>query len=350
MRSTIYEIFNGLKKNVNSVFILDGGTGEELFAHGVPDDRKIWSATAIVNEQYHETLKQVHRSFLEAGANAITTNTYGIVPGVGFTMEEINRYCEIAGRLGRAAVEEHVAMNSNRQQNKHEKVNNGCPCIVFGSMGPLIESYRADKIMERNDGVNVYHTMAVALAQYVDAFLAETLSSIEEALQVCEAVAKLNATNGLDIPLLISFTVNSVGELRSGEAATIAISQILRSPTLASNDPHVRVLAFLFNCSEPESISHALRQVNDDDITMKLLEAREAVLGAYANRLTPVAPDWTLEASHGPQQSRSDLDPKHYHADFVQKWVCDWNVKIVGGCCAMTPEHISYLSSKYKLR
>ena len=68
-----------LRSDTSAVMILDGGTGEELFLRGVPDDRKIWSAKAVVDATYHQALRDVHRSFIEAGSDAVTTNSYGIV-------------------------------------------------------------------------------------------------------------------------------------------------------------------------------------------------------------------------------------------------------------------------------
>ena len=63
-----------------------------------------------------------------------------------------------------------------------------------------------------------------------------------------------------------------------------------------------------------------------------------------ANRLTPVPDGWTMEDSPEPQTIRKDIDPKEYLNQFVSKWVNELNVKIVGGCCAITPEHISFIS------
>jgi S-methylmethionine-dependent homocysteine/selenocysteine methylase len=210
--SKAYNAFQVVASSAGSVFLLDGGTGEELFAQGVPDDRKIWSATAVVNPRYHEILKQVHRSFLSAGAQAITTNSYGIIPGVGFSNSEIAEHCATAGRLAREAVVSDPSSSSTEDD-----------ALVFGSLGPLVESYRPDKIMEHQQGVEVYTKMVTALAPYVDAFLAETLSSTEEAMQAVEAVA--TTTSGH--PMLISFTVNSTGALRSGETAMAALPRLL---------------------------------------------------------------------------------------------------------------------------
>lgn len=54
---------------VSAFTIFDGGLGEELFKQGVPDDREIWSATAVKNKQYHKLLVKVHEDFAKAGRN-----------------------------------------------------------------------------------------------------------------------------------------------------------------------------------------------------------------------------------------------------------------------------------------
>lgn len=200
--------FAQLRANPAQVFLLDGGTGEELFLRGVPDDRKIWSATAVVHSQHHAALKQVHQSFLQAGADAITTNSYSLIPSVGFTPSEIRTHCATAGRLAREAVTECT----------------GRAAFVMGSLGPLVESYRPDLIMQHAKGVECYEIMIGAMDQYVDAFLAETLSSVEESMQPVDALVRANVAK----PLLISYTLNPQGELRSGESVDVALPRILQ--------------------------------------------------------------------------------------------------------------------------
>ena len=79
------------------------------------------------------------------------------------------------------------------------------------------------------------------------------------------------------------------------------------------------VLAILFNCSEPESITKALDDIQGDTALTTLLNESGIVLGAYANRLTAVDPNWTLAESEGPQPFRKDLDEQQYWDDFVSK-------------------------------
>ena len=106
------------------------------------------------------------------------------------------------------------------------------------------------------------------------------------------------------------------------------------------------VLAILFNCALPEAITLALQEIHADTALTSQLATDKIRLGAYANRLTPVAPDWSMAESTQPQPFRNDLDPEHYYTDFVTKWVRDFNVGIVGGCCGVTPAHIALLHDK----
>ena len=186
------------------------------FKRGVPDDRKIWSATAIVNEKYHDVLKEVHTSFLDAGSMAVTTNSYGIIPGVGFNLEEIKQYTSISGKIARDCVDTYNN-NSNDDDGRNKNV-------VLGSLGPLLESYRPDKLLPHEKGVKIYEIMIHALYPYVDCFLAETMSCLKESSQVMEACGKYKINNK---PLLVSYTLQSDGKLRDGESISTCIDQLL---------------------------------------------------------------------------------------------------------------------------
>lgn len=72
------------------------------------------------------------------------------------------------------------------------------------------------------------------------------------------------------------------------------------------------------------------------------------LLGAYANRLTPVPDGWTMEGSDAPQPFRNDLGPEQYYDKFVSVWRTKFGVQMVGGCCGITPEHIKYMHDRLK--
>ncbi|KAL7559081.1 hypothetical protein ACA910_017497 [Epithemia clementina (nom. ined.)] len=327
------------------VFVLDGGTGEELLRRGMPDDRATWSAQAVANPKYHNLLKDVHWSFLQAGANAITTNSYGITQHVGFSREQVVQHCQTAARLAREVVDEIKTLSTPPTTTT---TANPSPCFVFGSLGPLVESYRPDLILPYEQGVATYTAMIDAMNGNVDAFLAETMSSVEESMQASMAVK----TSVPLKPLLVSYTLNGEGQLRSGEEATSALTRLLDFTSQHS----IPIMAVLFNCAEPESITKALSSIqaatasdSSSPSLQKRLEEQGIVLGAYANRLAPIAPDWTLAESDEPQPMRSDLDPQQYYDEFVAHWVRHLQVKIVGGCCGITPEHIKFLHERLVL-
>ena len=75
------------------------------------------------------------------------------------------------------------------------------------------------------------------------------------------------------------------------------------------------------------------------------------LLGAYANRLTPVDPEWTLESSEGAQAMRDDLSPDQYSNEFVHLWRSSnriGGVQLIGGCCGIGPDHISALKNQFE--
>ncbi|KAL4106048.1 hypothetical protein PRIC1_004102 [Phytophthora ramorum] len=313
------------------VMLLDGGTGEELFARGLPDDRRIWSAAALVHEKRHALLWEVHTAFLDAGADCITCNNYGVTPGVGFSDEEIVRYTVVAGRIAREACDQWTETSVDTTRPKPK---------VYGSLPPLLESYRADKVPEINEGVRLYAMIAAALKPFVDGYLAETLSSIQEAKMVLLGVQEAwSGDGGKPAGVMVSFTLNSHGYLRSGERVIDAAQELLDFTAAMSK---AELQAVLFNCSQPEAICKALGELHKEKHTGASLRARGVCLGAYANRLTVIPDDWALAESSEPQAMRTDVAVEQYK-DFVSQWL-ELGAGVVGGCCGIGPEYIASMN------
>ena len=58
------------------VRILDGGMGQELLKRGLKPKGTLWSASALLDENYHKVLFDTHLDFIKAGAEVIITNTF----------------------------------------------------------------------------------------------------------------------------------------------------------------------------------------------------------------------------------------------------------------------------------
>jgi methionine synthase I (cobalamin-dependent) len=103
----------------------------------------------------------------------------------------------------------------------------------------------------------------------------------------------------------------------------------------------------LFNCSEPESITKALDAIRKSEQLLTRLRSHQILLGAYANRLTPIQEDAPSTSFSGtPQPMRTDLIPSQYFHDFICPWTQEYNVQVIGGCCGVSPQHIAFISKQ----
>jgi len=287
--------------------ILDGGMGRELHRRGVDIRSTIWSANALLVAP--EIVRAVHDDYIAAGAQVITTNTYGVVrhdlarEGVEHRLRELN---ELAGLL---AVEARAAA-------PHD-------VWVAGSLPPLNGSYRPDRVWPREKAIPLYREQAEILAPFVDLFICETMSSAAEA----EAAATAACETGK--PVWVSFTLHEdrSGRLRSGEQIAQAVQALADLP----------IAGFLANCCAPEAITAALPA---------LAATGAAYAGGYANTFTPVPETWTLDGNapdDGLLDYRDDLDPDAYLAHVVAWW--EASATVVGGCCGTGPAHIAQIAS-----
>ena len=60
----------------SKVRILDGGVGQTLLEKGLKAKGSLWSATALIEEKYHQLVIDTHLDFINAGADVIVTNNF----------------------------------------------------------------------------------------------------------------------------------------------------------------------------------------------------------------------------------------------------------------------------------
>jgi S-methylmethionine-dependent homocysteine/selenocysteine methylase len=279
--------------------LLDGGTGRELRRRGVPVPDNIWSAHALVVAP--EVVREIHLDYIRAGADVITTNTYGVV----------------RKRLAKAGLEDHFAELNRRAGRLAREARDqaGRAVAIAGSLPPLNGSYRPDLVGRQEEILPLYREQVEALAPEVDLFICETMSSAAEALAAATAAAESGK------PVWVAWTLDEdrSGRLRSGESVEEAAAAIA----------HLPVAAFLANCCAPESITAAMPAL-----------ARRGRAGGYANAFRPVPKDWKIE-SGGVIPLRDDLGPEDY-AVHAGHWRAE-GAAILGGCCGTGPEHIARL-------
>ncbi len=290
-----------------SMVVLDGGMGRELQRSGAPFRQPEWSALAL--SEAPEAVVGVHASFIAAGAQVITSNSYAVVPfhiGEERFAREGRQLAETAGKLARTAADASAQ-----------------PVQVAGSLPPLFGSYRPD-LFQPERVAEVLTPLLEGLAPHVDLWLAETQSSIAEV----RAIHAHLPADGKSF--WVSFTlqdedIDDTPRLRSGEPVAEAIKVVAG----------LGVSAVLFNCSQPEVIGAAV------DVARSVIEGLnvDIAIGAYANAFPPQPKEAT--ANDGLDELREDLDPPGYLA-----WARDWRQRgasLIGGCCGIGPEHIAEL-------
>lgn len=294
------------------VTILDGGMGRQLKAMGAPFEQPEWSALALMKAPEYVT--KAHHQFIDAGATVITTNNYAVVPfHIGEQRFQTlgDELTQLAGRLAREAAD-----TANVK--------------VAGSLPPLFGSYRPD-LFQADGAVDLYKGIVGNLNATVDVWLAETISSVDEALAIQAAL------HGTQQPFWLSFTlsddvIDGHAVLRSDES----ISQVVN--TLTKSDGKT-VDAILFNCSQPEMITLALAELQqccaERGLTLQS--------GGYGNAFTPRGKQ--AEANSDVAEMRDEITPQLY-AEVVGDWI-NSGANLVGGCCGIGPEHIAELSARY---
>ncbi|CAH0481853.1 unnamed protein product [Peronospora belbahrii] len=312
------------------VDILAGGNMHELFRRGLPNDRNMLSASALMLPSRYHLITKVYEDFLQAGATMIVTCNYYVTPGVGFTPDEIRAYSQTAGEL---------AADSRARFNRNDGVK------ICGSLPPLMHSFRSDRTIERQKGLDTYLLIGEALLPSVDVFLAETMSSLAEAKMAFEGVQTLQK------PVMVSYALNSTGQLRSGEEVVDSVRSLVEFCTsrieLLPGEPegkHNLLCGILFNCSQPEDIAKAIRQLKEDSELMDVLKKHNLRIGGYANHISPLSKAGAMEESlvAGALQSVVDLE---VYSKFTMRWIED-GASIVGGCCSISPEYIQQIAQE----
>ena len=288
--------------------VLDGGMGQELLARGMKPNGTLWSANAILDENYHQLLSDTHRDFIKAGAEVIVTTT--------FTTRR-------------------KRLRDNNVEDKFEYLNKKAGQIAFdikkefpnilvaGGIPPQNLTYEADERSEE-EIIKNFNEQAKLLNPYVDFFYFDVWSSIKEFKCGIEAIKEFNK------PYLIGIHISEGTNLPSGEN----ISDI-------KNIIDEQLLGVMLSCVSPENYEANLEE----------LKSLNVPFGFKINGFITTKPKngytSTFSKSNGnPNEflgQRKDLTPKKI-GEIVKKFK-DNGATILGGCCETRPAHINAMAT-----
>ena len=269
--------------------------GTELEQRGVRCELPLWSAAALLEAP--ETVLEIHRENVRAGADVLSTNTF----------RTHRRSLEKKG-LGNVALEltrKAVALAREATEGARR------PVFVMGSLSPLEDCYRPDLVPGPQVLQDEHLDQARALASAgVDGLLVETHNDLRE---LCAAVRAAKATG---LPVVASMITDGEGSLLSGDP----IPEVVRA--LRASPPD----ALSINCVPA-------RRLWEDLERLAAAAPPNTPLGAYGNLGPPADP----EKLHFLTQ----IGPEEY-SQLAEKWIA-LGARIVGGCCGTTPAHTAAL-------
>ncbi len=297
------EIMKAVK---SGLFVLDGAMGTAVQTMNIDPiqdylDRE--NCTDILTKSRPDVVRSIHDSFLEVGVDAIETNTFG------------------ANRLVLSEFDEEVAGWAYELNVKSAKIaREACDAAggnryVLGSMGPGTKLISLGQttwdIM-----LDSYTEQAKGLIEGgVDAFLIETCQDILQvkcAINACMDAISACGKSTEDVPIMVSITIETTGSMLVGSDLQTVVHAIAPYP----------ILSLGLNCATgPE-----------------LMEPHVAWLSEHWGGYLSVVPNAGLPelvdgCAHFP------LSPHAYGVE-MKRFVEQYGVNIVGGCCGTTPKHL----------
>ena len=289
------------------ILVLDGAMGTMIQARGL-------SAADFGGAQYEgcnenlnltrpDVVSDIHAAYLEAGADLISTNTFGCAPYVLAEYGLADRCHEItlaAARLCRAAVDR--VSTAER------------PRFALGAMGPGTRTITVTANVTFDEVRDAYYQQARALIEGgMDALLLETCQDTLNVKAAAIGVKQALDEAGVSLPLMVSGTVEPMGTMLAGQSVDAFYTSI----------EHLAPFSVGLNCSTgPEFMTDHLR-----------------TLAQLATCFTSVYPNAGLPDEHGHyEETAESLALK------MRRFVDEGWVNVVGGCCGTTPAHVRELA------
>ena len=287
---------NFLKRIESGVVLFDGAMGTQIQARGLPRGACLeeW------NISQPEVIKEIHEAYSEAGADVLTSNSFG---GTRFVLEKYG--------YGNHVQEFNVAAARLAKEISPED------CYIAGSVGPTGEFIEPLGTRTREEIRSAFAEQISALAEGgVDFICIETMSDLGEAGAAIEAAKSVT-----DLPICATMAFD-LG--KKGFRTMMGISPQEAAQTLENAGAHV----IGSNCGgitieDMAALVREFRQVS----TLPIL--------AQANAGTPRLIEAKTVHPQGPEDYAESVIP-----------LIEAGATLIGGCCGTTPKHIELITHK----
>lgn len=279
-----------LKAIEKNILVGDGAMGSMLYVHGV--DRSFEE----LNLSKPDQVQAIHEAYLDAGANVIQTNSYGA------------NYIKLA----RYGLEEQVKKINTASVRLAKQASNN-QAYVLGNIGGI---HGANKRLASDEEVkrSFREQLYCLLLEGVDGILLETYYNFAELTSVVKI-----AREETDLPIIANVTLHEPGVLENGLFIADAFEELR----------NLGVNVTGINCQlGPSQIVTSLESVPINEDTY---------LAAYPNASLPAYNDGLLTYENAPE----------YFTESAKE-LRQQGVRLIGGCCGTTPEHIRAIAKGVK--
>nr|WP_314030365.1 homocysteine S-methyltransferase family protein [Xanthocytophaga flavus] len=313
----------------NRILILDGAMGTMIQPYGLSEADfrnaslehhaiELKGNNDLLNVTRPDVIKEIHLHYLQAGADILSTNTFGAnaISQEDYKTADLVYDINYQGaKIARETIKTYQENNRSR------------PLFVAGAMGPTT------KLASMSPDVNnagfrsvTFDQLAAAYTEQakalidggVDLFLLETITDTLNAKAALFALMQLFDEIGQKYPIMVSGTIaDASGRILSGQTIEAFIISISHAPLLSVG----------LNCA---------------------LGAKE--LRPYIQTLDKEAPFYVSTHPNAglPNQFGGYDQSAEEFASLVYEFAKNGWLNIVGGCCGTTPQHIEALASKIK--
>ena len=310
MKKMMFELEKELEERI---LVLDGAMGTVLqkYELTVEDFNGAKGCYEILNETRPDIIFEVHKKYIEAGADIIETNSFNCN---AISLKNYNLEDKVYDLAKKSA---EIAKDVVRKSGK--KV------YVFGSVGPTnkglsfpkkdVSCKRTVSFDEMKEVIKVQVTGLIDGG--VDGILLETIFDCLTAKAGLLAIEEVFEEKNIKLPISISATVNKQGKLLTGQSMESLIVDLDRDS----------VTSFGFNCS-----------FGAKDLVPLVLKIKELTTKFVSLHANAGLPNQNREYEETAQKMRDDLLPL----------IENQAINILGGCCGTDYEHIKLIAKLVK--
>ncbi len=274
------------EKIKQGVLVADGAMGTLLYERGVPKGH----CYDELNLSNSLLIKEIHKAYVDAGAELIETNTFGANEYI------LSKYYD----LGKKSKE----INYRGAKLARESAQD---LLVAGSVGPITRPLESWEKLRASEIEEIFSSQILALVEGgVDLIILETMASIDELILGFRSAKRI-----CDLPIICQLSFTEEGRTILGVDPVEA--------TIKLNKEEVQIMGV--NCGiGPQSVYESIYRMG---------HLTKAILSAQPNAGRA---SWTGEKFVYPATPE-------YFADYAKRYV-NSGVSIIGGCCGTTPAHI----------